>query len=407
MKDLVAKQRALMRKLSMAGDFVNAKKAGMLVLKRSPKDAAVYAELAYCDFQLRKHEDAIRWGMKALALEPENLPALVAVASAHGALDDREQARLYGRMALEVRDRAILKVAPARKPGAPRMQGTKKLVCFSLFGNSPKYCEPAVINALKQPAIYPGWISRFYVDDTVPVHVKERLRTAGAEVVEVTGLIGRWPGPMWRFAAADDAGASHVIFRDADSIISPREAGAVSEWLESGKAFHVMRDAPTHSSLILAGMWGLVAGALDDMGAMVESFLDRQCPGWRQTGVVTTPQTRTLDQRFLARYIWPYARNNMMHHDSVFGFLEHREFPDGIRHSTENVGNCESTALMQIKIEGRKDQPVTWKIYSREADDEALVCAYDGHIRNGVLWVNIPVEYAQKIDEGKMVVRVV
>ena len=116
--------------------------------------------------------------------------------------------------------------------------------------------------------------------------------------------------------------------------------------------------------------------------------------------------TRTYDQRFLAIQVWPYARDHMMHHDSVFGFLEHREFPDGPRHRSQNVGNCESNARLKLSIAGRRNEPVTWRIFSTEGGAERLVCEYQGVTQDGTLWVNVPVPYAHKINEGKMVVRV-
>jgi hypothetical protein len=70
---------------------------------------------------------------------------------------------------------------------------------------------------------------------------------------------------MWRFAAYDDPNVDRVIFRDADSIISTREAGAVEEWVASGQAFHAMRDYGSHTDLLLAGMWGVARGALPPM----------------------------------------------------------------------------------------------------------------------------------------------
>ena len=51
----------------------------------------------------------------------------------------------------------------------------------------------------------------------------------------VTSPMDKWPGTMWRFLAINDPEAEYVIFRDADSVVSPREAEAVSEWIESGR----------------------------------------------------------------------------------------------------------------------------------------------------------------------------
>lgn len=110
----------------------------------------------------------------------------------------------------------------------------KKIIAFSLFGGSSAYCEPAVMNTEISAKIYPGWLCRFYVDGSVPQTIIQRLQDNGAEVVKVDAALQNWPGTMWRFLAMDDPEAAYVLFRDADSVISWREAAAVQQWLESG-----------------------------------------------------------------------------------------------------------------------------------------------------------------------------
>ena len=48
-----------------------------------------------------------------------------------------------------------------------------------------------------------------------------------------------------------DPQVSHMLSRDLDSLVSDREVSAVKEWLESDKAFHFMRDNPSHGIEIL------------------------------------------------------------------------------------------------------------------------------------------------------------
>ena len=60
---------------------------------------------------------------------------------------------------------------------------------------------------------------------------------------------------VWRFLIASDPSVGRYIIRDADSRLSERKA-AVSEWIESGKKFHVMRDHPSHNNFAMSGgMW--------------------------------------------------------------------------------------------------------------------------------------------------------
>ena len=63
-------------------------------------------------------------------------------------------------------------------------------------------------------------------------------------------------GMLWRFIPVLDPSVSVMVSRDLDSRLTSREQAAVEEWLESGLAFHVMRDNPYHDVEIPGGMWG-------------------------------------------------------------------------------------------------------------------------------------------------------
>ena len=60
----------------------------------------------------------------------------------------------------------------------------------------------------------------------------------------------------WRYIPMMDEQVDRMIARDADSEINSREAAAVSEWLESGFTFHVIRDHQSHKRAIMGGKLG-------------------------------------------------------------------------------------------------------------------------------------------------------
>ena len=57
---------------------------------------------------------------------------------------------------------------------------------------------------------------------------------------------------MWRFLVTDDLSVDYFIVRDVDSRLSLRESLAVMDWtrLHSDKAFHCIRDHPSHGLVI-------------------------------------------------------------------------------------------------------------------------------------------------------------
>ena len=110
----------------------------------------------------------------------------------------------------------------------------------------------------------------------------------------------------WRFKVANSQEVGYFLVRDIDSVISVREFNAVQEWIESDKLFHIIRDWWTHTDLILAGLWGGVAGVLPNIDKMVKNYTPKSM------------ETPNIDQWFLRDCIWSYMRNNCLIHDRCF-----------------------------------------------------------------------------------------
>jgi hypothetical protein len=180
-------------------------------------------------------------------------------------------------------------------------------ISFSLWGNDPMYCVGAIRNAELIGKIYPGWMMVVYADRTVPSEVTEKLAKIGVTL--------RKPpcsnGMFWRFFIADDPKVERFLVRDADSRLNIREAGAVKEWIESGKAVHIIADHPGHTPPIGGGLWGAVRGAVPNMSKLIEACEYSKMESKRETVYNT-------DQRFLGDVIWPLVKNNCLIHDLCY-----------------------------------------------------------------------------------------
>lgn len=231
------------------------------------------------------------------------------------------EARVEGWRNLDLKDRlaqAALAASPfaqARlQDGARRFDPTRarrNVIAFSLWGDRPEYITGAIVNAQIAPHLYVGWTARFYCDTSVPADARAALAQYGAQVVLMDRPEHQRIRPMWRFLAADDPEVNVFVCRDADSRLNAKELLAVTDWLRSGRRFHVMRDHVYHMELILAGMWGGTAGVLPGMAdwlAQGASYFD----------------SRWGDQAFLADLVWPLIRGDTCVHDSQY------RFPDGI-----------------------------------------------------------------------------
>lgn len=387
--------------LAGIGNYTDAVARLLAITKISPTLSIAWSNASACFIHLERWDDAIECGLRAATLKSESLSCYDALAHAYGALKDWDNARRWGRIALSLRDQQFgdaktshdVNVALPAPPAARTRRNN--IIAYSLFGANAKYCETAIINAIEQPSIYPGWTCVFYVDESVPDQVIARLEKHGAQVTQVVAAVKqRWPGPMWRLLAYDRPGVHRVIFRDADSVISSREAKAVDAWINSGKHFHQLRDSGSHTELMLAGMWGVVKGALPPLNDMVDAFLASE-----------PVSQRFADQYFLRMAVWPYARQSLIQHDSVFGFMDSLPFPDLERPLDFHVGYAEGSPIVTIPTTIPDGTPVDWTAYRLHADAEETVCSYRSNVLDGKVVINLPARYAREIQAGKMDLR--
>ena len=282
-------------------------------------DCAYNAMFAAC--QMARWDETISRAERALERFGERSEFYDILSATFGVTGRMGEARVAGTRALELKSLRVsgpaLDLSHVPTPPFDGSRPERNAICFSLFGEDPKYTDGAILNARAAPFLYPGWSARFYVDDSVPRPVIDALSRAGARILMVAGLPSQPFGPLWRFLAADDPGLDRYLLRDADSLVNTRERVAVDEWLRSGTHFHVMRDHYDHCELVLAGMWGAVRGALPPQTTAIQAWAARQN---RVLG-------KTTDQEYLRTHLWPTIRQSVLSHDSQFSFGDGRPFP--------------------------------------------------------------------------------
>jgi len=205
---------------------------------------------------------------------------------------------------------------------------TKRLITFSLWGDSPKYTVGALKNARLAGEIFPEWICRFHVGSSTPSDVIDALsRCSNVEVVKFAEP-GDWQSLAWRFLAAADESVEVMISSDTDSRLGRRERAAVDEWLASDKLFHVMRDHPYHRKWpILGGMWGVRGGLLKNIEALLEAGFRHRFDEYKWGS----------DQIFLGHTVHPQVRSHTLVHDELSPVLEWDAMSERRRFPTPRV----------------------------------------------------------------------
>jgi hypothetical protein len=236
----------------------------------------------------------------------------------------------------------------------------KKIISFSVWGDTPMYTIGAVRNAELASEIYPDWICRFYLGDDVPKDIVDKLESFdNTEIQIMSHKENDWQGMFWRFYAINlDEDIDMVIFRDTDSRLSLREYEAVREWIQSEKPLHIMRDHPYHSEPIMGGMWGCkVKEILEEINQKVydewkfprTTNMEEVIGHWLKSQREKTRQklydamteenfvTKGIDQRFLRAIVYDLLHNDAWIQDSYpqyncwsgrFDYQQHGKFKE-------------------------------------------------------------------------------
>ncbi len=197
----------------------------------------------------------------------------------------------------------------------------QKVLAYTFFSGvgdgKRRYLDGIQMNAEAASRLYPEWFIRVYHNET-DVAKLCRIACSNSNVdlcqVAETPMLGdvRWVMPtLWRFLPLADEQVAEAAFRDADSLLSAREAAAVAEWRRSKHPVHVMRDHPSHDMRMLAGMWGAKVAQVRNTWRKVLLAMLRD-PGARPPHELKEGS----DQFLLSYYVWPWASGRSMQHDS-------------------------------------------------------------------------------------------
>jgi tetratricopeptide (TPR) repeat protein/GR25 family glycosyltransferase involved in LPS biosynthesis len=307
--------------------------------QRWPDDLELLETQAVVRSRLGRHQEAVEGYEAVLRLRPDGASVNVwdGLANARSQLGHHSEAVAAGEQALRLKDAQTRPLPGWQLPtGSPqawleRHPGAS-VIAFSLWGGNPRYLRGLLRNLLLIPALYPGWTARVYLDRSVPEEFRTLAESLGAQLCLQPDAASLRERLCWRFQVANDVSVGRFLVRDTDSVVNQREARAVQQWIDSDRWFHVMRDWWTHTDLVLAGMWGGVAGVLPDLTELLQTYT----PAARETA--------NVDQWFLRDCVWDALRRSVLSHDRYYRSLDSQPWPDPDPDGNQHVGQDEFSA---------------------------------------------------------------
>jgi len=322
---------------SMHGDYRSAAKALRELCRLYPDEAESRLNFGIALNRSGEYAECVTVLNGFVNENPGAAAAWDALSSAYYRLGEEDLARSAGEKSLTTKDSGVPNVSENKIDIAStdylnRMKIGKNVISFSLWGANPRYLRGAIQNVVRARDLYPDWVCRFYIDNSIPDEFVSCLEDLGAELIKEDSArnasLNRYRLSR-RFWVANDPSVARFLVRDCDSVVNERELVAVDEWVKSGRRFHVMRDWWTHTDLVLAGMWGGVAGQLPDLKELFDNY---------KGSLVETPH---WDQWFLRDCVWAYIRQDCLVHDRIFRTKGSTPFPGVTPRGHRHVGQDE------------------------------------------------------------------
>lgn len=380
-------------------DYQDAYNQILPAFKLVPNHPNILMDMAYTELRMGQYEKAYQRYLKAIEYSGTQVDTNIydGLAEVSHFLKNQELLQKYGGLAISSKKKLVehqAKVADITTP-APLFNAKnpqENIIAYSLFGGLPRYCETSIINVDLAKEIYPEFICRFYIDETVPQQVRERLTAKGAQVVMVDEKQKQLSGLFWRFMVMDDPTVNCFLIRDADSLVSYRERAAVDEWLQGKKWFHCMHDFYSHTELVLAGMWGGFNGVFKNIDQHIRDYI--------QTGNFLAQ--RVMDQHYLRNCVWPTIEQSVLIHDSQGFEPQSHPFPSYNKQtyfedlSQFHVGMNEGSSQVYASVTDPAAKYVDWVLMDEFGNE---VCRYQAEVlASRQIFVELPRTYARKLE---------
>jgi hypothetical protein len=195
------------------------------------------------------------------------------------------------------------------------------------------------MNAIKIPEIFgKEWIIRFYVKN-VDINVVKKLKELGCHVVDMNNSHIK-DGKFFRFLAIKENNI--VMIRDSDSVVSYREKMMMIDFFNSNKTLHLIRDHPNHKEHLMACSFGFNKSGISNIEEIINNSNLKDIDRYN------------VDQFFLAKFIYPKYKNNMLIHDSFNNFYRELDeivlkYPKQITHIGQRIYDGETEDVKRLK----------------------------------------------------------
>jgi hypothetical protein len=209
-----------------------------------------------------------------------------------------------------------------------------------LWGNLHIYNVGAIRNADLCKKYYPDFEYWIYIHKpSVPEDTINELRKRNnVKIIFKDGDLNTCSPMSWRFESIDDNDVEIMLCRDIDTIILEREVVATNEWIQSGKSFHIMRDHPHHSFLILGGMFS--------------TKKIKNLTSWKEFIYKTAQnENRMYDMNFLRDTIYPLIKDDCLIHDNFWRTEDNCQY-----FSTKYNDNCDFVGMYVNPDESRSER---------------------------------------------------
>lgn len=198
----------------------------------------------------------------------------------------------------------------------------KKIISFSLWGKIRLYCIGAIKNAFLAKIIFPGWICRYYYDNTVPFEVIDYLKQLNnTELVYIEKPSGGTAfkddgqfGAFWRFYPLNDDDVEIFLIRDIDSRLSYYEYQEITEFMKSDNVIHSIRDngealcrgcGTSFRNFIHGKDTRIIGGVKLNIHEMIKNIDKDHCPFY-------------TEENFLNDTLYPLYKNKFMQSSRSF-----------------------------------------------------------------------------------------